>query len=97
MPSNHSAIVSSIVSLVGFDVGIDTPSFGIAVTLAFIVILDASSLRKQIEKQAICINQINSSINPQNPLLRQRIGHTKLEIFFGIAIGSMVGLVISII
>ena len=97
MPSNHSAIVSSMVSLIGFDIGIDTPSFGIAVTLAFIVILDASSLRKQIERQAIYINHINESLRNDQPILRQRIGHTKIEIFFGIVIGSMVGFLTSIV
>ena len=97
MPSNHSAIVSSMVSLIGFDVGIDSPSFGIAITLAFIVILDASSLRKRIEKQAVCINHINEILRNDQPILRQRIGHTKIEIFFGIVIGSMVGFLTSII
>lgn len=95
MPSNHSAIVSSMVSLIGFDIGIDTPSFGIAVTLAFIVILDASSLRKQIERQAIYINLINDRLRSDQPILRQRIGHTKIEIFFGILIGSLVGFYLS--
>lgn len=93
MPSNHSAIVTSIVSLIGFKVGIDTPAFGVALTLAYIVILDASSLRKQIEKHAIGINRLNQLNNNSVILLRERIGHSKPEIFVGIAIGCLVGFV----
>ncbi len=93
MPSNHSAIVTSIVSLIGFKVGIDIPAFGVALTLAYIVILDASSLRKQIEKHAIGINRLNQLNNNSVILLRERIGHSKTEIFVGIAIGCLVGFV----
>ncbi|MFT0772864.1 divergent PAP2 family protein [Psychrobacter aquimaris] len=83
--------------MIGFDVGIDSPSFSVAATLAFIVILDASILRKQIEKQAICINHINENLRNDQPILRQRIGHTKIEIFFGIFIGGIVGFFVSFI
>lgn len=93
MPSNHSAIVTSIVSLIGFKVGIDIPAFGVALTLAYIVILDASSLRKQIEEHAIGINRLNRLNNNSVIQLRERIGHSKTEIFVGIAIGCLVGFV----
>ena len=36
LPSNHSAIVSSMAALIAFKEGIDTPAFGVAFTLAFI-------------------------------------------------------------
>ncbi|WP_061526802.1 divergent PAP2 family protein, partial [Acinetobacter venetianus] len=83
MPSNHSAIVSSMVSLIAFKEGIDSSAFGVSLTLAFIVILDANSLRQQIGKHAKAINEINSNGNIK---LRERIGHTKLEILAGISI-----------
>ena len=55
LPSNHSAIVSSMAALIALREGIGSPAFGVALTLAFIVILDASSLRKQIGRQAVAI------------------------------------------
>src|SRR5690606_37211055 len=81
MPSNHSAIVSSMASLIAFKEGIDTAAFGVALTLTFIVILDANSLRKQIGKHAQAINQFE---NYQGKKLRERVGHSKLEIIIGI-------------
>ena len=93
MPSNHSAIVSSMASLIAFKDGIDAPAFGVALTLAFIVILDASSLRKQIGKHAQVINQLE---NYQGVKLRERIGHSKLEILMGIILGSCVGIILGL-
>ena len=88
MPSNHSGIVSSMASLIAFKDGIDTPAFGVALTLASIVILDASSLRKQIGKHAQAINQLE---HYQGDKLRERIGHTKLEICMGVLLGTCIG------
>lgn len=88
MPSNHSAIVSSMVSLIAFKDGVDTPAFGVALTLAFIVILDANSLRKKVEQHAIEINKLK---NYKEPILRERIGHSKFEILIGIIIGIITG------
>ena len=85
MPSNHSAIVSSMVALIGFTEGIEHPAFGVAITLAFIVLLDASSLRRQVGKHAEAINELNS--DNEVPSLRERMGHTKFEILGGIFTG----------
>lgn len=92
MPSNHSAIVSSMASLIAFKEGIDTPTFGIALTLAYIVVLDANGLRKKMESHAIAINTLK---NYQSPILRERIGHTKIEILMGLLLGSVLGGLIS--
>lgn len=89
-PSNHSAIISSMVALIAFKQGINTPEFGVAVTLAFIVILDASSLRKQVGKHAEAINKLNLLSTRDSLNLRERMGHTRLEIFAGIVTGSLV-------
>ena len=84
-PSNHSAIVSSMAALIAFKEGIDHPAFGVALALAFIVLLDANSLRRQIGKQAEAINRLQSNSN-ESPL-RERIGHTKIELLGGIVVG----------
>ena len=91
LPSNHSAIVSSIAALVAFKEGINTPAFGVAIALAFIVILDASSLRRQVGKHAEVINQLTSITKTDSfNKLRERMGHTRLEIFLGILVGTLV-------
>jgi acid phosphatase family membrane protein YuiD len=89
-PSNHSAIVSSMVALIAFREGIGHPAFGVAVTLAFIVILDAHSLRRQIGKHAVAINQMTMAPGDY-PLLRERMGHTTIEIAAGVLVGIGVG------
>lgn len=86
LPSNHSAIVSSMATLIALKEGIGHPSFGVGLTLAFIVILDANSLRRQVGKHATAINNLMADQSAQ-PALRERIGHTGLEIAAGIATG----------
>lgn len=90
MPSNHSAIVSSITSLIFFDKGVNDPAFGVALTLAFIVLLDAKSLRGEIGMHAKAINKINKSKN-YKIILRERIGHSFIEIVSGCFVGAWVG------
>lgn len=94
MPSNHSAIVSSMASLIALKEGVDSPAFGVAITLAFIVILDASSLRKQVGMHAQAINQLD---NNQVKRLRERIGHDRCEIIVGILIGIFISQLISVL
>ena len=94
MPSNHSAIVSSMVALIALKEDIHTPAFGVALTLAFIVMLDANGLRKKMGQHAISINKINKY---ETPILRERIGHSQLEIMFGALLGLLVASVINII
>lgn len=88
LPSNHSAIVSSMVFLIALLEGINTPAFGVAITLAFIVLLDANSLRNQVGKQAQAINQLqtDSDMKP----LRERMGHSRIEILAGVVVGGLV-------
>lgn len=90
-PSNHSAIVSSMVALIALKEGINSAPFGVAVTLAFIVILDASSLRRQVGKHATEINKLNFSSGTNSVVLRERMGHSRMEIFAGMVVGLMLG------
>lgn len=85
LPSNHSAIVSSMACLIALKQGIEHPAFGVALTLAFIVMLDASSLRRQIGRQAQAINRLAGS---DGIGLRERMGHTPIELFAGILVGG---------
>jgi hypothetical protein len=91
LPSNHSAIVASTAALIALREGIGHPAFGVAVTLAFIVMMDASSLRRQVGRQAAVINRIASTMPQEGlPLLRERMGHTGLEIVAGVLTGIAV-------
>ncbi|MFH1493840.1 MAG: divergent PAP2 family protein [Pseudomonadota bacterium] len=93
LPSNHSAIVSSMAALIALKEGISHPAFGVALALAFIVMLDANSLRRQIGKHASVINRLVSGSSHE--LLRERIGHTRIEIGAGILVGVGVAVAIN--
>ncbi len=91
-PSNHSAIVGSTAALIALQEGIDHPAFAVAVALAFIVVLDANSLRGQIGKQASLLNQLNNESTAKP--LRERIGHSKSEIVAGLIFGTLVAVAV---
>ena len=86
MPSNHSAIVCSMAVLIALREGVAHPAFGVAVTLAFIVLLDANSLRKQVGLHAQAINALSAEV--QKASLRERMGHSRGEILAGLLVGA---------
>lgn len=85
LPSNHSAIVGSMACLIALREGIAHPAFGVAVTLAYIVLLDAGGLRRHVARQARAINRIEPAAG-----LRERIGHSRAELAAGLATGGAV-------
>ena len=88
MPSNHSAIVFSMVTLIAWQEGVNSAAFGAALTLAYIVMLDANSLRQKVGLQAAQINQLNQALKREQPVLRERMGHTKVEVLAGAVTGA---------
>lgn len=95
-PSNHSTIVSSLAALIAIKEGTGHPAFGVSVTLAFIVILDANSLRGQVGKHAVAINKLAAETSDLGTL-RERVGHTRLEIAAGIGLGIAVATAVNTI
>jgi acid phosphatase family membrane protein YuiD len=89
-PSNHSAVVSSMATLIALREGIGHPAFGVAVTLCFIVIIDANSLRQHVGKQAAAINRLAKD-EGNHKWLRERMGHTLVEITGGLCTGIAIG------
>jgi len=88
MPSNHSSIVSSVTMLIALREGIAHPAFGVAITLSFIVILDAASLRRKIGEHAVAINKMVGE-QGESGLLREKLGHSLSEIMAGIFTGAL--------
>lgn len=96
LPSNHSAIVSSMAALIALKEGIGHPAFGVAITLACIVMLDANSLRRQVGKHAVAINKLAAGAS-DNQSLRERMGHTRIEIAAGVVVGIAVAAAVNLI
>ncbi len=89
-PSNHSSVVTSMATLIALREGMGSGAFGVAVTLAFIVMIDANSLRQHVGRQAGAINRIANGAT-EHTHLRERMGHTLVEIGGGICTGIGMG------
>lgn len=96
LPSNHSAIVSGMAVLIALKEGIGHPAFGVAITLAFIVMLDANSLRRQVGKHAVAINMLAAGSKDHQDL-RERMGHSRIEIAAGILVGIAVAVAVKVV
>ena len=96
MPSSHSAIVTTLATLVGKYEGVETPIFAMAVVFAMIVMYDAAGVRRAAGKQARLLNKIVetpglSGVEVQEKLV-EVLGHTPLQVIVGAAIGIIVGI-----
>lgn len=89
-PSNHTSIVTSIAWLIAIKEGVESPALGVAMALAFTVILDATSLRIKVGTHAIRLNRMA----PHEQPLRESVGHTPIEILGGIVTGLVAALAI---
>ncbi len=85
MPSSHSAIVCSVAAMTAFREGIESSTFVIALTLAFIVMMDAMDLRRKIGHHAERLNHLA----PDLPKLRERVGHSPIEVLAGVFTGVL--------
>lgn len=98
MPSSHSAVVTSLASLIGKNQGYDTPIFGISVIFAFIVMYDAAGVRRAAGKQAKILNKIVETPGLTGVQVSEKLvevlGHTPIQVLVGAIIGIIIGLVL---
>ena len=95
MPSSHSALVTGTAAGVGLQLGFDDPVFALASTIAFIVMYDASGIRRSAGLTAAKVNQIskdNSKELSSETTLKESLGHTKLEVLVGSLLGPTIAL-----
>ena len=95
MPSSHSALVTGTAAGLGLQLGFDNPVFALASTIAFIVMYDASGIRRSAGLTAAKVNQIsknNSNELSSEITLKESLGHTKIEVLVGSFLGPTVAL-----
>ena len=95
MPSSHSALVTGTAAGVGLQLGFNDPVFALASTIAFIVMYDASGIRRSAGLTAAKVNQIsknNSNELSSDNTLKESLGHTKIEVLVGSILGPIVAL-----
>lgn len=97
MPSSHSAVVTSLASLIGKYEGYDTTIFAMAVVFAMVVMYDAAGVRRAAGKQAHLLNKIVETPGLSGVEVQERLvevlGHTPLQVIVGAVIGIAVGLI----
>ena len=95
MPSSHSAVVTSLVTVIGLNEGVNSTIFAVAFIFAIIVMYDAAGVRRAAGKQAGILNQLIYSNQVKvntNEKLKELLGHTPVEVFCGALYGIILAL-----
>ncbi len=87
-PSTHTAIVSAQLFYVGMQHGFNHPAVAAILALLWVVVNDATSLRKKIQDHAQHLNKLDDSRNH-----RERIAHHWRDIVGGFAMGAITALI----
>lgn len=97
-PSSHSATVSALALGIGKYYGLGSPIFAVAAVFGMIVLYDAAGVRQAAGKQAEVLNKLIERLYhgpaPAQEKLKELIGHTPFEVFGGVMVGLIVGLII---
>ena len=99
MPSSHSSFVTSLSTLVGMDFGFDSIEFAVVAVFSMIIMYDASGVRRAVGKQAVILNKIVDDLHHkkhiEHKMLKELVGHTPIEVFFGAILGIITALIFS--
>ncbi len=96
MPSSHSSTVCALATAVAMTQGMASVSFSISAVLAVIVMYDAAGVRQSVGQQSVVINRIVEELELRRRLtefekeLREFIGHTKVQVAVGAALGVLI-------
>lgn len=98
MPSSHSGVVVSLTTMIGKNVGINSPLFAVSLIFSFIVMYDAAGVRRAAGKQASLLNKIVETPGLTGLQVSEKLvevlGHTPFQVIVGAAIGVVVGLIV---
>ena len=101
MPSAHSAMAAALATSVALRVGMADPLFAIALAFTLVVMFDAQSVRRAAGMQARVLNQIVDELFKTRRVadgrLSELLGHTRLEVFLGMAMGVFVAIIVHVI
>lgn len=102
MPSAHSATVSSLAIIVGHICGFNSPTFGLAIIFAIVVMHDALGVRRETGKQAVAVLTIaeviknyldEHDLNLKTEKLKVLVGHTPLQVTMGSVLGMFIAII----
>ena len=98
MPSSHSAVVTSLATLIGRYEGVNTSIFALSVIFACVVMYDAAGVRRAAGKQATLLNKLVETKGLNGVQVQEKLvevlGHTPLQVFVGAILGVIAGLIV---
>lgn len=95
-PSVHSGISSSLTTLMWLTYGIQSAQFAVALCFSILFWYDAMNVRYEAGKHAQYINEIKEELKSFSFIdyklndLKERLGHTLVEVIGGIFVGSAI-------
>ena len=94
MTSSHSSISVCLATVMAVKNGLNSSEFAISIILSFIVMADATGVRRAAGKQAEILNKLiyHSREIRVDEELKVLLGHTPIQVFAGAALGILVGL-----
>ena len=103
MPSSHSALMTGTAAGVGWSQGFQDPLFALAAAVAFVVLYDASGVRRASGETATRVNALvrHRSELPQacelsgalwEKPLKENLGHSRTEVLVGSLLGPLIAL-----
>ena len=99
MPSAHSAMVSSLATIIAVNQGLKSPEFALSFFLAIIVITDAIGFRAYLTEHSKTINKLiidlPDELEYKYKSLNERISHTMSQVLTGSIIGIILTYFIS--
>ena len=99
MPSSHSSFVTCLSTMLGVKYGFNSDMFAIAAVFSFIIMYDASGVRQAVGKQATnnkkLVEDWHNKKAKEQEKLKELIGHTQKQVFFGAMLGIALGLIFS--
>ena len=89
MPSSHTSFSVSLTTMIGLNLGFDSPIFAVTLVFTLIVAYDAMGLRMESGKQAEAINKIFDEIFKDKGMtkLKEKLGHKPQEVLAGLILG----------
>ena len=98
MPSSHSAVVTSLATLIGKYEGVDSAIFALSFIVAFVVMYDACGVRRAAGKQAELLNKLIETPGLTGVQVSEKLvevlGHTPFQVLVGALIGIGAGIII---
>lgn len=95
MPSSHAATVCGLTVGVLRACGASSPEFAIAAVFSLVVMYDAAGVRRAAGQQAAILNKMIEHWDDADFVgtkLKELLGHTPLQVFFGALLGILFGL-----